>query len=119
MGRIPKTFISKEQLYEDYIVNEMGISTIAKLRGMSTDTVMGYIRKYKIPKRRRGGVAKVIPEEELRSLYLEQHIPVSEIAKRFDVTPPTIYSRLKEYNIKASRPYGEMPLESELRELYE
>lgn len=118
-GVVPKkSMITKEQLYQDYVVDDLSIKTIAKKRHSSTNTIRAYLKEYNIPKRPRGLPSKIIPKDELKRLYEEQQVPVSEIATIFDSSEPTIHNYIKKYNLVMRNKINEIPSSEELHELY-
>jgi len=90
-----------KQLYE---TKKISSPKIAKIYNCTPEYIRHLLRKYKIRIRTKSGARKLlfnisIPKEKLRTLYLKEKLPSSEIAKKFDCSPSLIIKKLREYYI--------------------
>ena len=92
--------IPYELLYHLYVTEHMTTNAIAAQLHCSPSTICQRLREYQIPFHNR---SPLISKEELIQLY-ESGTSIKSIAKHFQVSPRTIYSRLHEWHIKEPHP---------------
>lgn len=100
--------ISKNSLINLYLKQKLSTATIAhQLDCHSHVTILKYLKLYNIPRRTRLGNRKpiTISKQKLTSLYIEQHLTQSAIAKKFGHSLFGIQYLMKKYKIK-SRNYS-------------
>ena len=96
--------ISPEKLRELYWKREMSSPEIAKIFYCTPEYIRELLRKYKIKIRTKSAALRlfyniVIPEKELRNLYLKRKLSSAEIAKKFNCSPVFVRERLKEHRV--------------------
>lgn len=99
----PKKFIIPipyKLLYQLYVTKRMPTQSIAKQLHCSQSTICQRLRDYQIPFHDR---TPHIPKEELIHLY-QNGTSIKSLAKHFHVSTRTIYSRLHQWHLKATRP---------------
>lgn len=78
------------RLYED---ERQGTIAIAAHYGCSPATISTYLRRCSIAARPSRFQPIDLPADELRRLYLDERLPIAEIARRFGVSTSTISNR--------------------------
>jgi uncharacterized protein YjcR len=86
--------------YED---ERMGVAVIARRVGCSPATISNWLRRCGIPTRSAHFVAYPIDRDELQRLYLDEALPVAQIAAALGVSTSTINNRLRAYGIPRRR----------------
>lgn len=94
--------LSKEQLYEMYVVKRMTITEIATTRQKTSSTISNWLRKNGIETRqRRDAQMPVEPtKEQLLDLYCTQLKSIDTIANKLGSSEISIRNFLKKYNIR-------------------
>ncbi len=82
--------------YED---EQLGVARIAERVGCSPATISNWLRRCAIPARQGRFQPLAIDHGELRRLYLDETLPLAEIAAAFGVSVSTINNRRRAYNI--------------------
>ncbi len=95
--------ITEEKLRDLYLDKRMSIGKIAEIFKCSTGTIWVKLCQYGIGVRTKSeankGNYKIEIPEEIKSLYLNDKLSISKIAKRFNCCHKTISQRLHGYNI--------------------
>jgi len=126
--------ISRELLYNWYVVEGLSAEKIATELGVASSTVYKYLRKYGIPTRKRE--EKPDPsKEEIAKLYYGEGLSFQETAKKLGIGTNRLAELMKKYKIqakpksrrkysdeeileefrKAIQRYGRVPQQKELR----
>lgn len=95
--------ITKEKLEDLYIDKKMSIGKIAQAFKCGKNTIWSKLCKYNVKKRTKSeaskGRCKIKIPEEIKSLYINNKLSISEIARRLNHCPKTISQRLHGHNI--------------------
>jgi G:T-mismatch repair DNA endonuclease (very short patch repair protein) len=103
-----KLSVTKEQLYDSYVMNRLSTSQISKLYGCSKSLVVQRLRKYNIPTRSLHEALSLIkrkliveiPEEQLRDLYLTKKLSVVQTAKKLNYSTRKVVLNLRKFKIR-------------------
>lgn len=93
-----------EELKQRYTVQGQTAHEIAASNGCSASTVIRRLHECAITVRSSRYIARQIPEELLRRLYLVERLPQNEIARQLGISPGTLASRLRLYGIPQRPP---------------
>ena len=88
-----KRYEDRELMRRLYIDEQLSQEDIARRLDCCTNTVRRWLRRHDIPVRPKGTRNTDAPwkdEEVLEEMYLEQEMPITQIANAFDVEPNTI-----------------------------
>lgn len=96
--------VSRDWLYQKYVVEGLGTSKIGKLVKRDSKRVYEWLVDLEIPIRKRGWknqlTGKLYQDKEwLRQKYQEEGISASDIAKQFEVTEANILFFMRRHNI--------------------
>ena len=91
-----KFIITKEELYEQYIIQNQTAKKIAEHHDVDVTTVEKRLKFFGITKKK---VHKV-PREELIEYYINQNLSQVQIAEKYNVSKTTIYDWLKKEGIQ-------------------
>lgn len=100
--------LTKEQLYQDYIVNEMSMGKMGEKYGMSGAAIRNRLKKYSIPTRSYKGVSLKLHKEiknkltyeKLYQMYVVEEKSTYTIGRELNVSKQTVVNYLKQYGIK-------------------
>lgn len=96
-----KLDIPEKDLRELYLEKEMSSNKIADKFGCSKSTILKRLKKYNIPRRKKGPKRRDdITKEILEKLYIKEELSTREIAEKLDTGRSTVYSKLKKYEIQ-------------------
>jgi predicted DNA-binding protein YlxM (UPF0122 family) len=97
----PKDILTKEFLYEEFVVKQKGIHTIAKENGIkSTNSVTQFLNKFKISRPNIRNVSAILTKEFLIEHYIENNKSLKEIAKIIGIkNRSSVKTALKKHNI--------------------
>ena len=97
-----KFIVSFDELYELYIIQQLSTLKIAKIYGVTPQSVSNKLKKYSIPVRSSLEVSTkcCVTEEELYDLYIVQGLSTLKIAKIYGCGSECIRRKLQKYNIK-------------------
>lgn len=89
-------------LYQEHIVKHKSMATIAKENNIDHDIVHYYLRKNKIPIWQENLRKKYTEEDiqEMKRLYLEEHLSANQISKIFSTSHGVIINYLKENGVE-------------------
>lgn len=113
--------IPKKELTRLYTKNKLDRDEIAKIYGCKIITVTKQLRKYGIKIRCSKGVKVKISKKELECLYKKKKLTTYQIAEIYNCCQATIWKKLRQFNIKARKPYSlfaRLPTKKELIDLY-
>ena len=96
--KIPCTEL--QHLYED---ERMTTVQLGIRYGCSITTISKRLHTCGVAVRSARFQAREIPEDELRRMYVDEHLPVAVIAQYFDVSVNTIYNRRRSYGLPRRR----------------
>jgi len=92
--------LSRDLLFQWYVVEGMSAEKIATELGVSVSSVHHYLKKYGIPTRKRE--KKPDPaKEEIERLYYEEGLSFHETARRLEIGTNRLALLMKKYGIKA------------------
>lgn len=96
-----KSKISREELYDCYIVKKMSIGKIEDLYHIDHTNIHRLLIAYGIPQRSRyySYQKRNIPEDILRKMYEGEGLSITVIAEKFGVNHSLILNRINEYGI--------------------
>lgn len=113
--------ITRDKLNKLYIGKKLSIGKIAEIFKCSKGTIWAKLCQYNIKIRKKSeankGKYKIKIPHELKSLYMNKKLDISEIAKRFACSNKTILKRLHDYNIPIRRIRINIP-KDDLKNLY-
>lgn len=113
--------VTEEKLKDLYLDKKMSIGKIAEMFKCSKGTIWAKLCQYNINVRTKSeankGKYKIEIPEEIKSLYINDKLSISKIAKRFNCCNRTISQRLHNYNIATGIRKIEIP-KKELEDLY-
>jgi len=113
--------ITEEKLRDLYLDKKMSIGKIAGMFKCSKGTIWAKLCQYNIDARTKSeankGKYKIEIPEEIKSLYINDKLSISKIAKRFNCCCKSISQRLHDYNIATGIRKIEIP-KKELEDLY-
>ena len=111
--------IPEDELRRLYLDEKLPPATIAKIFGCNDSTVRNRLREYGIKVRTLSEAMTriVIPEDDLRRLYLDEGLSAEEIAKIYGCSGRTVFDRLRKYGINTRCSAIKIP-EDKLRQLY-
>lgn len=113
--------ITEEKLRDLYLDKKMSIGKIAGMFKCSNGTIWAKLCQYNIEVRTKSeankGKYKIEIPEEIKSLYVNDKLSISKIAKRFNCCCKSISQRLHDYNIDTGIRKIEIP-KKELEDLY-
>ena len=89
-----------QRLYED---ERMTTIQLSARYGCSVTTVSKRLHACGVAVRSGRYQARLIPEDELRRLYVEERLQVALIARHFAVSINTIYNRRRSYGLPSRR----------------
>ena len=89
-----------QYLYED---ERMTTIQLSARYGCSITTISKRLHTCGVAVRSSRFQARVIPEAELRRLYVDEGLPVAVIAQHFGVAVNTIYNRRRSYDLPRRR----------------
>lgn len=89
-----------QHLYED---ERMTTIQLSARYGCSITTISKRLHTCGIAVRSARFQARVIPEDELRRMYVDERLPVAVIAQYFGVAVNTIYNRRRSYGLPRRR----------------
>ena len=100
--------LTKESLYQEYIVNKKTILQIANEMVCSSTTVWKYLKKHNIPIRSKSEAMQgsnnkyhhILTKEFLYKEYIVNKKSIKTIAKEINSSCKPVYMALKRYNIK-------------------
>jgi len=108
-----KLKVTVAQIIKLYTINQLTATQVAKELDIAIATVLKYLRNNNIKIRNSFKCTQSKPSREipldinkLIRLYNIEHLPSTEIAKRFNITSPTIIRRLKILGIPINPKYG-------------
>jgi transposase len=91
----------KRIIYNLYWKEGLSARKIAKKLGYSCSTILSFMKKHNIPRRRCGTPSKInISKDELKTLYVKMKKSTVEIAKMFNVSRTVVFHTLKKYGIR-------------------
>ena len=97
---MPRVNISKEDFIEKY--NSMSTTEMARVLGLSRQTIVNLARKYQLPYKQSGGHKPkktiVISKQELERLY--NTMTTKELARFLDISTVTLVRIVKDNGIK-------------------
>jgi transposase len=107
--RKDKILISKEELYNLYIKQNLQMEEVAKRLNVSKGTIMRRVKEFNLYKPRELVIEKSkryknISKEALEKLYYDENMTILDIAKFFQVSLNTVANKLKRLNIKRRSP---------------
>jgi very-short-patch-repair endonuclease/predicted DNA-binding protein YlxM (UPF0122 family) len=116
-----KKNITKKELGELYIDKKLSIRKIAQIFNCGPNLIWAKLYQFNIKVRtkseaNKGGYKIKIPEE-IKSLYINDKLSISKIAKRFNCCCKSVSQRLHDYNITTGIRKIEIP-QKELKDLY-
>lgn len=99
----------EQVLRELYVDRGLSIDSVADELDCNHKTVHRWLRRHEIPRRREGNPGKEAHEDLddgdlLHELYVEEGLSAPEIAERYGVEKPLIYSRLRKFDIETRSP---------------
>lgn len=96
-----RKILSKQLLLEVYKIENLPLSRMLEMLGVSTDIFYNSLAFYRIPLLK-GGAVKLtrLSEDILRQLYLEENLSSREIARRLGCARITVKKRLWELGIR-------------------
>ncbi|MBU0530500.1 MAG: transposase, partial [Nanoarchaeota archaeon] len=97
--------LDKKQLEELYWTRKLSIAKIATILNCSVTKTHYWLIKYGIKRREKFSKELKITKELLTELYVDQKLPLSEIAKKFDCNNTNILYWMKKFNIKRRPAY--------------
>lgn len=113
--------ITEEKLRDLYLDKKMSIGKVAEIFKCSKGTIWTKFCQYNIDARTKSeankGKYKIEIPEEIKSLYINDKLSISKIAKRFNCCCKSISQRLHGYNIVTGIRKIEIP-KKELEDLY-
>jgi len=113
--------ITEQKLKDLYLDKKMSIGRIAEMFKCSKGTIWTRFCQYNIDARTKSeankGKYKIKIPEEIKSLYINDKLSISKIAKRFNCCCKSISQRLHDYNIVTGIRKIEIP-KKELEDLY-
>lgn len=121
---------TKAQLRQWYTNERLSSTEIAARLKVTNTTVLGWLRKHKIPTRNNSeaqmrGNARKPTKRQLKRMYHDERIPTGEIAEQLGVTPRTVMNWMIDYEIpirsvrESKMPEGvTRPSEEELERMY-
>ena len=89
-----KMFLTKEELEDLYINQNLSAVSIGKKVGLRHDFISKWLKKYEISRE-----SNRPSKEELARLYLNKRLNTVEIAKKLNVNQPTVYNWIRDYDI--------------------
>jgi len=92
--------LDKETLIKLYVNQTMTSREIAETFDVSHKSVYHRLKKYHIPRFGRIYDRVLIPENELKKLYLEDLLSAREIAKKYNCDAHTVLDRLDKFKIR-------------------
>jgi len=100
--------IEKEEIHNLYYNEELSLAEIAEKKNVTIDNIRRSMIKYEMPRRSRNNALEIkskckklcISKQILEELYLKKKIGAPEIAKKYNITPPSVYDWLKKFGIK-------------------
>jgi transposase len=118
--------LTKEQLYQDYIVNKLSTQKIAKKYNIDPHTAYDKLKKYNIPLRSRKETtieanknrSKVLDKKVLYQMYVVEEKSSTIIAKELEVSKGTVTRYLKQYGIEITHKHSTMRKNIDKDELY-
>lgn len=108
--------ITKEIVYQHYVVEKLESSEIAKIYGCSISYITKLLKTYDIPKRRTA--EEIIDKEELYNLYYIQNKSAREIGKMYGYSKSVILRLFKKHNIVVKQKIIDTLTKEKLSELY-
>ena len=90
-------------LKELYWGKKLSLSQIAKKFCVSKKLVLNHMKKYNIQRRSQNYRNFNISKEQIKTLYYKQKHSLRQIAKMFRVSQPTIWRKMKAFNIQRRR----------------
>ncbi len=97
------------RLYED---EHLGTVAIAQRYGCSATTISLHLRKCNILARPSRFQPHTVSPEELRRLYLEEKLPIREIARRLGISVSTFNNRRRALNISRRKRRSNPPIQA-------
>lgn len=113
--------IPKKTLADLYQNKKLDRKKIAERYGCGIVTVTKELKRHGIKVRRSKWIKVKISKKELEDLYIKKRLTTYQIAEMYKCCQATIWKRLREYNIKARKPYSlfaRIPTKNELVNLY-